>query len=140
MSWWIWVLIGFALLAMEFTTASMHVGFFAVGALFVAALVGLGVEMPLWGEILIFTAVSLIAFFFVRPVIMRRLNLDEKKIVDALVGEQATAMEDIAVGGSGRAEMRGSTWGARNVGETALMRGQRCTVAEVEGLVLHLRA
>jgi membrane protein implicated in regulation of membrane protease activity len=140
MSWWIWVLIGFALLAMEFTTASMHVGFFAVGALFVAALVGFGVEMPLWAEILVFTGVSLAAFFFVRPLIMRRLKLDEKKVVDSLVGEQATAMEEIAVGGSGRAEMRGSTWSARNVGETALMQGQRCTVAGIEGLVLQLRA
>ena len=140
MAWWIWILIAFALLALEFTTATLHVGFFAVGALVVGALVGFGVEMPLWGEILVFTLVSLIAFFFVRPIVMRRLRLDEKKVVDSLVGEQATAMDDIAVGGVGRAEMRGSTWNARNVGETALLRGQRCTVTEIEGLVLLLRA
>ena len=140
MAWWIWILVGFALLAMELTTSTLHVGFFAIGALVVAALVGFGVEMPLWGELLIFTGVSVFAFLVLRPLLMRRLKLDQKKVVDSLVGEQAIAMEDIAVGDNGRAELRGSTWSARNVGETGLMRGQRCTVAEIEGLVLHLRA
>jgi hypothetical protein len=106
----------------------------------VAILVGLGVDLELWAQLLIFTGVSLVAFFFVRPAIMRRLNLNEKKIVDSLVGETATTLEDIGVGGNGRAELRGSTWSARNVGETALIHGQRCTVASVEGLVLHVRA
>jgi membrane protein implicated in regulation of membrane protease activity len=140
MVWWIWVLIAFAILAMELTAATMHVGFFSVGALVVALLVGLGLDLPLWIQLLIFTSTSLIAFFFLRPILVRKLKLDQKKVVDSLVGEQALALEDIAVGGNGRAEMRGTTWGARNIGETALIRGQRCTVAEVNGLVIHLRA
>lgn len=140
MSWWIWVVIGFALLALEFTSASMHVGFFAIGAWVVAILVGLGVDLPLWAQILTFTGVSLFAFFVLRPPLMRRLKLNEKKSIDSLVGEQATALEDMAVGSNGRAELRGSTWSARNVGETALIRGQRCIVAGVEGLMIHVRA
>ena len=140
MSWWIWIIIGFALLALEFASVSLHLGFFAIGAWVVGILVGVGVDMPLWAQILVFTGVSLFAFFFLRPPLMRRLKLNEKKVVDSLVGEQATALEDIAVGSNGRAEMRGTTWSARNVGETALIRGQRCVVAAVEGLVLHLRA
>lgn len=140
MSWWIWVLIAFAILALEMTAATLHVGFFAVGALVVAALAGFGVELPLWGELLIFTVVSLVAFFFLRPVLVKKLKLDQKKVVDSLVGEQAVALEDIGVGGNGRAEMRGSTWSARNVGETALIRGQRCVVAAVDNLLIHVRA
>lgn len=140
MVWWIWVLIAFAILALEMTAATLHVGFFSVGAFAVAILVALGVDLPLSTQLLIFTAVSLLAFFFLRPMLVRKLKLDQKKVVDSLVGEQALALEDIGIGGSGRAEMRGSTWSARNVGETALTRGQRCTVAEVDGLVIHLRA
>jgi membrane protein implicated in regulation of membrane protease activity len=140
MVWWIWVLIAFAILALELTAATMHVGFFAVGALVVAILVGAGLDLPLWGQLAIFTVVSLVAFFFLRPVLVRKLKLDQKKVVDSLVGEQALALEDIAAGGNGRAEMRGTTWSARNIGETGLIRGQRCTVAEVNGLVIHLRA
>jgi len=140
MSWWIWVLIGFALLAMELTAASLHVGFFAVGAIVVGLLLVFGVELSLALQLVIFTVVSLLAFFFVRPVLVRKLKLDQKKVVDTLVGEQAIAMEEIPVQGLGKAEMRGTTWSARNVGETMLNRGQRCVVAELDGLVIHVRA
>jgi membrane protein implicated in regulation of membrane protease activity len=140
MVWWIWVLIAFGILGLEMTAATLHVGFFAVGALVVALLVALGMDMPLWAQLVIFTIVSLVAFFFLRPVLVKKLKLDQKKVVDSLVGEQALALEDIGVGGNGRAEMRGTTWSARNIGETALIRGQRCVVAEVDGLVIHLRA
>jgi membrane protein implicated in regulation of membrane protease activity len=140
MSWWIWVLIGFVLLSVEFVSTTMHLGLFAVGAFVTAIVVGAGADLPLWGQIVIFTVTSLLGFFFLRPMIMKRLRLDQKKVVDSLVGEQAMALEDMAVGGNGRAEMRGTTWGARNIGETALIRGQRCIVTEVEGLVLHVRA
>ena len=140
MVWWIWVLIAFAILALELTAATLHVGFFAVGALVVALLVAFGVDLPLWMQLLIFTVVSLIAFFYLRPILVRKMKLDQKRVVDTLVGEQAVALEDIGVGSNGRAEMRGTTWSARNIGETALIRGQRCIVAGVDGLVIHLRA
>ena len=140
MAWWIWILIGVALLAMELGSATMHIGVFAVGALVVAALVGFGVDIPLWGQLVIFTAVSVVALLFVRPWIVRKLRLHESKTVDSLVGEQAVALDEIHPAGLGKAEMRGSTWSARNVGETALARGQRCIVAAVEGLVIHVRA
>jgi inner membrane protein len=140
MSWWIWTVVGFLLLCVEFVSTTMHIGLFAVGAFVVAIVVGAGADVPLWGQIVIFTVTSLLSFFFLRPMIMKRLKLDQKKVVDSLVGEQAMALEDMAVGGNGRAEMRGTTWGARNIGETALIRGQRCIVAAVDGLVLHVRA
>jgi membrane protein implicated in regulation of membrane protease activity len=140
MSWWIWVLIGVALLAAEFASTTMHIGLFAVGAFVVALLVGLGVEMPLWAELLTFTVVSLLGFFFVRPWLVRKLKLQSTRVVDSLLGEQAMTLDEIPVAGLGKAEMRGSTWSARNVGETVLTRGQRCVVAAVEGLVIHVRA
>lgn len=140
MTWWIWVLIGLMLLGIEFVSTTMHIGLFALGAFFVAALELFGVRMPLWGELLVFTGVSLFCLLVLRPVLIRKLKLNVKRDVDPMVGEQAITLEDIAVAGIGKAEMRGTTWSARNVGETALARGQRCIVAAVDGLVLHLRA
>jgi inner membrane protein len=140
MTWWIWILIGVALLAIEFASSTLHLGLFAVGALVVAILVGVGVDIPLWGQLAIFTGVSVFFLFFVRPTLVRKLKLHESRTVDSLVGEQAVALDEIGPAGLGKAEMRGSTWSARNVGETALMRGQRCVVAAVEGLVIHVRA
>ena len=140
MSWWIWVLAGLALLAVEFVSTTMHSAFFAVGAFVVAILVGLGLDLPLWSQLAIFTITSLLAFAFVRPILVRKLRLDFKPQVDTMVGEQARAMDDIDVAGLGKAEFRGTTWSARNVGETALTRGQRCVVAGLEGLVIHVKA
>jgi membrane protein implicated in regulation of membrane protease activity len=140
MSWWIWVLAGLALLALEFASSTMHIGFFAVGALVVALLVGLGVDLPLWGQLAIFTITSVAAFAFLRPILVRKLKLDFKPQVDMMIGEQAMALDEIAVAGLGKAEFRGSTWSARNVGEVVLTRGQRCVVAGLEGLVIHVKA
>src|SRR5205085_4792551 len=139
MSWWLWILIGFALLAAEFAASTLHIGLFAVGAFVVGLLVAAGVELPLWAQLVTFTGVSLVSLFFIRPWLVRKLKLNEKKIVDTLIGEQAIVLEDIAAGAAGRAEMRGSTWSARNIGETNLTRGQRCVVERVEGLVIHIK-
>ena len=140
MSWWVWVVIGFVLLASELAASTLHIAFFAIGAFVVGILLGVGLDLPLWAQLLIFTSTSVFSFFFLRPIAVRKLKLDQKKVVDTLVGEQATAMEEIAPQAIGRAEMRGTTWSARNVGETVLNRGQRCVVAAVEGLTVHVRA
>ena len=139
MDWWIWTLIGFFFLALEFVTTTMHSAFFAAGAFLVAVLVALHAGGPLWAQILTFTVFSLITLLIIRPVVVKKLKLSQTKIVDTMVGEQAIVMQDLPPAGLGKAEMRGSTWNARNVGGTALTRGQRATVEKVEGLVLHLR-
>ena len=140
MSWWLWILIGVALLAVEFASSTMHLGLFAVGAFVVAILKAVGVDMPLWGQLVTFTVATLLTFLFIRPIVVRKLRLHETKTVDSLIGEQAVALDEIGPAALGKAEMRGTTWSARNVGETVLLRGQRCVVAAVEGLVIHVRA
>lgn len=140
MDWWIWTLIGFFFLALEFVTTTLHSAFFAAGAFLVALLVALHFGGPLWAQLLTFTIFSLVTLLLIRPYVVHKLKLSVTKTVDTMVGEQALALDDIDVAGIGKAEMRGSTWNARNVGETALRRGQRCTVEHVEGLVLHVRA
>jgi len=140
MDWWIWTLIGFFFLMLEFVASTMHSAFFAAGAFLVAILVALHVGGPLWAQILTFTLFSLATLFLIRPYVVRKLKLSVTKVVDTMIGEQAMIMDDLAPAGIGKAEMRGSTWNARNVGETALHKGQRATVERVEGLVLHVRA
>ena len=140
MSWWIWVLIGFALLAVEMASTTMHVGFFGAGAFFVALMVAVGWNGPLWQQLMVFTITSLVALFFLRPMVVRKLKLNETKTVDTMIGELATALEDIGVQNRGTAELRGSTWSAQNVGSIPLTKGQRCTVERVDGLLLHIRA
>lgn len=139
MAWWIWVLLGLFLLAMEFFASTMHSAFFAAGAFFVALLVSLNIAGPLWAQLLTFTVFSLATLLLIRPYVVKKLRLSETKVVDTMIGEQATAIDELPVAGFGKAEMRGSTWNARNVGEAPLPRGARCVVEKVEGLTLHVR-
>lgn len=139
MPWWIWVLAAFLLLTIEFFSTTAHIGFFAVGAFIVAILVGAGVVMPLWMELLIFSISSVVLLVFVRPIVVRRLGLNKTPVIDSMIGEQATALGDIGVAADGRAELRGSTWTARNVGTTPLARGQRCVVDRIDGLTLYIK-
>jgi inner membrane protein len=140
MPWWIWVLFGLLLLAIELASSTLHIGLFAIGAFTVAILEAFGVHMPLWAELMTFTVVSVVSIVVVRPILIRKLGLDHKRVVDTLVGEQALALDDIEPRGIGKAEMRGTSWSARNIGETIVTRGQRCVVTDIEGLVIHIRA
>ena len=140
MAWWIWVLAAFLLLIIEFFTTTAHVGLFAVGAFLVAILVALGVGGPLWFQLVFFALSSVILLVFVRPIVVRKLGLNKTPLVDQIAGEHAIALEDIAAESDGRAEMRGTTWSARNVGTTPVVRGQKCVVDRVVGLTLYVRA
>ena len=140
MPWWIWVLAAFLLLIIEFFTTTAHVGFFAVGAFLVAILVGLDIAGPLWFQLMLFAVSSVVMLIFVRPMVVRRLGLNKTPAVDQIAGEHAIALEDMAAETDGRAEMRGTTWSARNVGPTPVARGQKCVVDRVVGLTLYVRA
>src|SRR5258706_270238 len=103
MAWWIWVLAAFLLLTIEVFATTAHVGFFALGALLVAIIVGAEIPMPLWGQLLTFSISSVVLLIFVRPVVVRKLGFNITKVVDTLVGEQAIALVDLPVAGEGRA-------------------------------------
>jgi membrane protein implicated in regulation of membrane protease activity len=49
-------------------------------------------------------------------------------------------LEDISVNSVGKAEMHGTSWTTRNIGDKPLARGQRCRVERVEGLMIFVRA
>jgi inner membrane protein len=141
MDWWIWVLGGLVLLLGEvLTPGGFFVVFFGAGAILVGALKLLGWGGPAWAEWLVFTVLSVASLALFRDPLMRRFNLKSGRPVDRLEGERALVTEDVAPGGVGKAEMRGTSWTARSVSREALARGQRCRVERVEGLTLWLKA
>ena len=70
---------------------------------------------------------------------MSWLQLDQPgRDVDSLVGEVATPLDDIVPGAVGRAELRGTVWSARNESPLAVIKGQRCRVVRIDGLMIFL--
>ncbi len=139
MAWWLWILLGVALLVIELATpGGLFALFFGVGALFVAPLAFLGVDHA--AQWYAFTGVSLVLLATLRRTLQDRLYRRVGPPVDTLVGEEAVLLGDLPAGGEAKAELRGSPWNARAAGGVAMKAGQRARVERVDGLVLYLRA
>lgn len=140
MIWWYWIVLGAVLAAIELVTpGGFYFIFFAVAALLVGVLDLLGgIEMAAveWGLFSVLAILSLVVF---RKPLLARMTRGSQASVDSLVGELATATAAIPAGQHGRAELRGTTWSARNVGGQALVPGERCRVVAVRGLELDIR-
>jgi inner membrane protein len=140
MSWWIWVALGLVLTAIELATpGGFFIIFFGIAALAVGALTLTGLVAATWVQWLLFPVIALIAVRLFRQPLLGRLRLRNEADMDSLVGGLATPSEDIAPGGHGRAEARGSTWNVRNVTTVPIAAGQRCRIVMVQGLVLDIR-
>jgi membrane protein implicated in regulation of membrane protease activity len=139
MVWWMWVLLGLALLAFEVATPGGLVAlFFGAGALVVAPVAAAGADrVTQW---LLFSAVSLAALGLLRRHLLARLGRRPPGTVDEIVGQEVVLLEDVPAGGEGKAELRGVPWGARASAGGPLRAGQRCTVERVDGVTLWLRA
>jgi len=139
MVWWSWALLGLALLAAELLTpGGLYLLFFGLAALAVGALAGAGLADPPWLQWALFSILSVVSLLLFRGPLLARLKGRDSQAhpVDTLVGELATPLEDLAPGGAGKVELRGTIWNARNAGQAALARGRRSRVERVDGLTL----
>jgi membrane protein implicated in regulation of membrane protease activity len=142
MLWWHWLVVGLALVALEIATpGGFYVIFFGIGALIVAGLAFLGVAGPLWFQVLLFSVLAVGSLLLFRGRMLRSLgNGPGTDDLDNLVGEIGTPLEDIPPGATGRFELRGTTWTARNSSALTLRRGHRSIVLGRDRLTLFVTA
>lgn len=138
MAWWMWLVLGLALTGLELVSAGgFYLVFFGLSALLIGTLELAGFGGPIWLQWFLFTALSVGLLALFRNPLLKALRPRDLP-VDQLAGEIATAVDDIPAGGVGRAELRGSAWSARNLHHGPLVKGQRCRVQRVEGLMIFL--
>jgi len=140
-TWWAWIIAGFLLALLELTTpGGFYFLFFGVAAVAVGMLTGIGILPQSWLQLLVFSVLSVITSLLFRKPLLQHFGPKIPDIpVDSLIGETATALDDIDVNGFGKVELRGAAWNARNNGSNKVARGQRCTVERVEGLSVWVR-
>jgi membrane protein implicated in regulation of membrane protease activity len=140
LSWWLWLLFGFVLLLLELATpGGFYIFFFGAGAILVGLLAALGLAGPPWVQWLLFGLISTSALLLFRKPLQNRIGNLPVRNVDTMIGETAIAITEIPSQGTGKAELRGSAWSARNIGEEAILAGRRCRVERIDGLTLYLR-
>ena len=142
MIWWIWLLAGIALLALEMLTpGGFFTIFFGVSALIVGVLARFGLAGPPWMQWVLFSVLSVASLLLFRKPLLEWMQRREKRHpeVDSLVGESAVILDAVPAGSVGKAELRGASWTARSVTGSPLPAGTRCRVVRVEGLTIWLQ-
>lgn len=140
MTWWMWLTGGLVLMLVELLTPSgFFIMFFGLGALTVGVLGAVGLVEARWVAWLLFTLISLGYVTLFRTKAQGWFQAPPPPDVDLLVGVLAVPQGTIEPGAVGRVEVRGTAWSGRNIGTSVLVPGQRCTVTNVDGLLLDVR-
>lgn len=139
MPWWGWVTIGIVLFGAELIAIDAHfyLIFIAASAIAVGALAYVGMDMPIWGEWLLFAALSITFMFTLREQLYRRLR-GRVPGADNLIGALVIVRQELAPGKSCRTRHQGSTWKALNVGADVIPAGTQARVSAVDGVTLHV--
>lgn len=141
MTWWIWLVVGLGLMALEVVTPGGFVLlFFGLGAAVVGLLAAPGLLTPLWAQVGLFAAVSAGSLALFRRRLLESMKTPvglEEKLAD-LTGAVVVLTEDAPAHGRGKAEHRGAPWAVHNVSDAPLAKGSRARVLGVDGLTLRV--
>lgn len=140
MIWWYWIFLGLALVGAEMVSpGGFYLLFFGIAAVMVGALTGLEVIEADWLQWLLFSIVAVVSLLLLRRPLIRLTQRHPPQAMDTMIGEAAIVINDLPPGHTGKVELRGSTWNARNAGDVSLSAGQRAMVTKVDGLMLWVR-
>ena len=109
----IWLIILVVCIVVELITMGLTTIWFAGGALIAA--IAAALSLPLWLQILLFLAVSLVLLYLTRPVAVKYFNKDRVKTnAESLVGQQAIVISEIDnLQGIGQVTVGRQEWSAR---------------------------
>ena len=142
MPWWGWLIIGFGLMAAELLgiEAAYFLIFVGVAAI-LTGLVGLvGLDLPIWGQWLLFATLGIASMVLFRRKLYDRFRGGLPAFGNSLIGATVNLGEDLAPGQRCRVRLRGSTWTAQNTGTAVIASGQQARVAATDGTLLKIEA
>ena len=132
MAWWIWIVFGLLLGALEmFVGGALWLLLAGAAAVIVGLLAGIGVSgLPAQG---ILFAMLLASAFLIR----RRLRPSPERVAgEPMTGEAGTALSRIGPGAPGAVRMRGTRWPARTAGSGSIRKGAGVRVVRMDGITL----
>lgn len=140
--WHIWIIVAIILFILEIFTPAFFAASLAIGCIFagVTASIELGFKI----QLLAFSVGTLIAFFGVRPFILKyghKKSGDLKTNVHALVGKigKVTVTFDNSLN-TGRISVEGDDWRAESENNEILNAGEKVEILEVDSTVLTVKA
>lgn len=139
--WLTWLLVSLVCLVLELTNGDFFVLCFAIGGL-AGVLVSLVTDS--WvGQIVVFSIVSLLSIFFVRPIALRYFHRggdSRASNADALIGRIGRVTESIEPDGYGRVQIDGDSWKARCAGRQCIETGRQVRVLGIDSIIITVAA
>ena len=136
-----WLVAAIALIIFEICSATFGAICFAIGAGFSALVAGLGGNFT-W-QIVVFAAVSLLTFIFLRPAAIRWLDSKSKDVktnADALIGRKGIVSERIdAAQHMGRVAIDGDDWKAVSADGTVIEKGTSVEIIKIDSIILTVK-
>ena len=141
MEYYYWLIAAIVLVILEIMTAGFGVICFAIGAAFSALVSGLGGTLT-W-QVVVFVIVSLLAFVFLRPVVIRFLDKRSKDVktnADALVGRKGVVSECIdAEQHTGRVAIDGDDWKAVSEDGSVIEKGADVEIVKLDSIIVTVK-
>ena len=137
----IWLIVAIVLIIIEICTAAFGSICFAIGAGIAALAAGLGAGLT-W-QIVIFAAVSLLTFIFLRPFVLKFMDSKSKDVktnADALIGRKAIVSERIdASQQTGRVAVDGDDWKAVSANGSVIEKGTAVEIIKLDSIILTVK-
>ena len=109
----LWLVVLIVSIVIELPTLGLTTIWFAGGA--VIAVIAAALHAPVWAQIVLFLAVSVLLLIFTRPVAVKYFNKDRVRTnVESMIGRQAIVISEIDnLQGIGQVTVGGQEWSAR---------------------------
>ena len=135
----IWLVAVVVLGFLEAITVQLVTIWFALGAL--AALIASALHAPLWVQIVLFVAVSVLTLVLTRPLVRKHLN--GKRVAtnaDRVLGKVGIVEETICnTKALGTVSVDGTVWSARSVDGEDIPAGTQIVAQRIEGVKLMVK-
>ena len=135
--WLLWTLVCVVALILEVSSGTFYLMCFAIGA--VGAVVVSLMGTPLWLQVLVFSAISAVSVFCVRPLLVKCLHPVQKERLSnasALVGRQGVVIEPISAERPGYVRVDGDEWRAVTADGTMIERGETVRITAINSIIV----
>lgn len=136
----VWLVILILAICIEVGTMGLSSIWFAGGALI--AVIAATLSLPIWLQIILFLAVSIVLLVFTRPIAVKYFNKDRVRTnVESMIGRQAIVVSEIDnLQGIGQVAVGGQEWSARSENDKkSLAVGSVVEIVAVSGVKLIVR-
>lgn len=133
--WLIWLIVAVVLAVAEIFTLTAALGMLSVAALVTAGVAAIGMPVP--GQLVAFTVVSVAGVVLVRPWARRHVlqARAERFGIDALVGRSAYVLQEVS-GHAGLVRIGGEEWSARAFDDSVVIpAGTTVDVLQISGSI-----